>query len=366
MSKHNSKIRRLFAWSLVFCFSFTGCYHSKDESIRIFWENERPRGILIPVSLVESSNENSFDMDIAVTIEGRANNPHILGYYSVEGQDVIFKPLLPLTHGLRYSVHYRNKFLGTIQVPNPDPSKAPFIVTVYPGEDTVPENLLKLYIQFSSPMQEGGWKEKITLLKNGTDTVRDAFLDEDLELWNRDRTILTIWFDPGRLKRGLQPNEKLGSPLQSAQRYEVIVSEKWRDINGTNLTQDFHKKFYTIGRDSLSPNINTWVIQTPKAGTSDSLMVEFGEAMDAMLLLNSVWLVYKGNPVFANVTRGEKERKLFFVPRAPWVAGEYQLVANAKFEDLAGNNLNRLFDNPVDIAGKALNEPVYMKSFRIK
>ena len=77
----------------------------------------------------------------------------------------------------------------------------------------MPENLLKIYLRFSHPMREGQSDKYISLIKNGKDTLPDVFLNLQPELWNEDRTVLTVWLDPGRIKRDLQPNLKLGNPL---------------------------------------------------------------------------------------------------------------------------------------------------------
>ena len=83
-------------------------------------------------------------------------------------------------------------------------------MAIYPTQDTVPENLLKIYLQFSKPMREGQALRHIELLKNNRDTLPGVFLDLQPELWNVDRTTLTVWLDPGRIKRDLQPNGPIG------------------------------------------------------------------------------------------------------------------------------------------------------------
>ncbi|MEM7513074.1 MAG: hypothetical protein AAF388_19250, partial [Bacteroidota bacterium] len=42
--------------------------------------------------------------------------------------------------------------------------RGPEISAIYPSADTLPENLLRMYIQFSSPMKTVGNLEKIQLL----------------------------------------------------------------------------------------------------------------------------------------------------------------------------------------------------------
>ena len=125
---------------------------------------------------------------------------------------VIFKPMIAFTRGLKYKVYVRNELID--EIADTDlliQSTAPEVVAVYPALDTLPENLLKFYIRFSKPMQEGDELQHIHLIKDGRDTMSSVFLD--LELWNNERTMLTLWLDPGRIKRELQPNKLLGPPL---------------------------------------------------------------------------------------------------------------------------------------------------------
>jgi hypothetical protein len=42
-----------------------------------------------------------------------------------------------------------------------------------------------------------------------------------------------------------------------------------------------------------------------------------------------------------------EEKQLNFIPNKPWSPGQYNLQVEARLEDLAGNNLNRLFDRDV-------------------
>jgi hypothetical protein len=49
--------------------------------------------------------------------------------------------------------------------------------------------------------------------ENGREVV-DPFLPLDVAFWNDDRTRFTVFFDPGRVKRGILPNERMGWGLQ--------------------------------------------------------------------------------------------------------------------------------------------------------
>ena len=148
-----------------------------------------------------------------------------------------FKPLIPFTRGLRYRVTVNNKTIGIIEIPPAPASDEAKVIAVYPTLDTIPENLLKIYIEFSKPMREGEALQHLVLIKNGKDTLQSTFLDLDPELWNNDRTVLTLWLDPGRIKRGLQPNLAMGPPLTRGNKYTLIVKQEWKNRKELNCSK---------------------------------------------------------------------------------------------------------------------------------
>jgi hypothetical protein len=58
------------------------------------------------------------------------------------------------------------------------------------------------------------------------------------------------------------------------------------------------------------------------------------------------------------------EDQIAFTPDSAWVKGEYYLQAEGRLEDLAGNNLDRLFDN--DNTQKIVKENTRMKLLKIE
>ena len=202
---------------------------------------------------------------MAVRLSG--NETAMLGQFQLADNDILFEPLIPLTRGLHYTIWFRNKRLGEITIPGLNPGDKPTVLAIYPTQDSVPENLLKIYLHFSRPMREGQSPKYVAVLKNRTDTLPGVLLDLQPELWNADRTLLTLWLDPGRIKRDLQPNKRLGTPLQTGVSYKVVVSTNWPDAQGATLARGATKSFVTVARDSLSPNPKQWTIQPPKQGS---------------------------------------------------------------------------------------------------
>ncbi|GHB83047.1 hypothetical protein GCM10007390_42470 [Persicitalea jodogahamensis] len=269
----------------------------------------------------------------------------ILGDYSVESKTISFTPLIPFTRGLQYEVLLRNAPVGTFAVPAADPADAPELLGIFPSQDTLPENLLKIYLRFSQPMQEGKSADYVALISNNADTLKGAFLNLQPELWNEDRTVLTLWLDPGRIKRDLQPNRVLGNPLQRGVHYQLLVSSEWKNKLGASLPKTYDKSFVAGLRDSLSPVPAKWKIMVPSSGTRQSTKVEFNEPLDYSLLAESLSILDKnGRVVKGKWEIGEDEKAAHFKPLGSWQAGNYTLQVLTILEDLAGNNLNRPFD----------------------
>ena len=74
-------------------------------------------------------------------------------------------------------------------------------------------------------------------------------------------------------------------------------------------------------------------------------MIELHEPMDYALLKDAVRLLdFRGKPVDAELSLEYGESVLMYTPARPWPSGYYSLEIEPRLEDLAGNNLERLFD----------------------
>ncbi len=338
-------IRLCAPYNLIFFVAWlsVACHQPEDDRITIRWAGNRATGLAIPKRLVQSLPADSLSHYLSVRLAGKETA--ILGTYQSVGDDLIFEPLVPFTRGLRYSVWLKNTRLGELSIPALAISDKPTLLAIYPSQDSLPDNLLKIYLHFSRPMREGQSQRYVALLKNKTDTLPGVFLDLQPELWNADRTRLTLWLDPGRIKRDLQPNKRLGAPLQTGLYYQLVVSADWPDAQGAQLGKTTTKPFLTVQRDSLSPIPAQWSLQPPKSGTVQPLNVGFGEALDYSLLTETLHVITEdGKAVSGTWQVGHEEKRSGFKPDQPWQAGRYRLQIEGRLEDLAGNNLNRSFD----------------------
>jgi hypothetical protein len=229
--------------------------------------------------------------------------------------------------------------------------------------------LLKMYFEFSEPMVEGTSLSHITLMRSDGDTMKGTFLDLDPELWNTDGTVLTLWLDPGRIKRDLIPNKELGAPLKTNERYTLYVDESWQSKHGLSLGQTYSKTFVTKVRDDVSPSPSLWRIDVPSAGTNEPLIVRFESPLDYFLAKNAVTVKASDGSIVAGGIEIDKNETIYrFIPATPWQVGRFVLHVESRLEDLAGNNLNRPFDRDVDGLKHTNHEqqPFFDKEFQIR
>jgi hypothetical protein len=282
------------------------------------------------------------------------NRPPLLGDYRVADGALRFTPRFALSPGVHYRAVFRpGRIPGAKKGPDvvkslflPRPSsEAATVQHVYPSADVLPENLLKFYVHFTSPMSRGEAYQRLHLLGADGKEIDRAFLELGEELWTPDGKRFTLLFDPGRIKRGLKPREDLGPVLEVGKTYTLVIDRDWKDANGEPLTEGFKKKFRTSAADETPPDPKTWRLDAPAAGGRAPLTVTFPKAMDHALLLDMLSVTDgDGRKIAGGVAVTEGETRWRFTPREPWAAGAHRLVADARLEDLAGNSLGRSFE----------------------
>ena len=358
------KIRSYFIYGLIF-FAFGTLFNCQtDSDIQVIWKDRKAVAVSFSKNLTGSTPVDSISQLIEIQLVSANERVAILGDLDINGSHFTFRPLIPFTHGLQYEILLRNKLVASFVIPKADPNDAPKVVAIFPSQDTLPENLLKIYIHFSKPMRENQSEKYVSLIKNDHDTIQGAFLNLTPELWNEDRSILTLWLDPGRIKRDLQPNLSLGAPLKNHTRYKIVVSSDWQNQEGTKLSTNFRKEFITAVRDSLSPEPIRWKTKEPEAGTRQLLQVDFREPLDQGLIgetlviqkLNKALTSYKGHNQMNEDHRaslkgkwqiGPRESSADFIPDKNWERGYYLIRIETRLEDLAGNNINRPFEKDI-------------------
>jgi len=283
--------------------------------------------------------------------------PPMLGFYRVQAQTVRFEPRFPLQPGVRYRAVFRPS-----EIPTKDRAEAGVIATIfrvpprprnpttevtqiYPTSDILPENLLKFYIHFSAPMSRGHIYDHIHLRDQEGQAIELPFLEIDEELWDPALTRLTLFIDPGRIKRGVLPLEEIGPALQAGKQFTLVINRAWQDGEGNPLKKSFRKQFQVGPPDRTPPDPRQWKVQPPKAQTREGLRIVFSDPMDHALAQRLIKVVAKaGGPVDGQVLIGDQERTWTFIPAAPWERGTFNLIVVTSLEDLAGNNIGKPFE----------------------
>jgi hypothetical protein len=217
------------------------------------------------------------------------------------------------------------------------------IKSIYPESENLPENLLRMYIYFSGPMMPGEAYDHITLMRENGTRVEKPFLIVDQELWDTDRQRFTLLFDPGRIKRDLRSNIDLGTPLQKGEKYLLVIDSAWRDVHGKPLGRSVTKAFSVAAPARAKVSPQDWRVTSPMAGSRGDVIISFDRPIDHALALkcisiNSPTGVVSGRMQTVNDTAWK------FTPQHPWVKDDYVITISPLLEDVAGNNLNNVFD----------------------
>lgn len=285
-----------------------------------------------------------------VRVESPEDVPALLGVCDQEGGALVFRAKYPLQPGLRYRAEYRG-VSAVFAIPKPAAAPSTVVERVFPSTDVVPENILKFYLHFSAPMSRGEAYRHIRLLDERGRPTELPFLEIDQELWDRSARRLTLLFDPGRIKRGLVPNEEVGLPIMAGKTYTLVIDAAWIDAAGLPLKQAFTKTFRAGPSERAALDPKHWKLTAPRAGTRASLTLDFPRPLDHELLETLLDVATRGGrPVQGTVDIERGETRWRFTPTEPWAAGDYAVHAGKTLEDLAGNSIGHPFD--VDVFEK--------------
>lgn len=265
--------------------------------------------------------------------------PPVLGTYSKDGDAVVFRPRFEIPASVACRVVAGGKtFPFAARMTAVEPTA--FVSKVYPTARKIPANQLKFYVEFSAPMEKGQAWERIRLKDRQGQVVDLAFLEIEQELWDREGKRLTLLFDPGRIKRGVMPRDQVGAALRAGETYTLVIDQEYREAEGVPLARGFFKVFEVEDEDRTAVDPMRWEVRVPRAGTRDSLVVLFGESLDAPLAQRMI----RVEGMEGTVDLGGFETIWRFAPAAPWKSGDYKIVVDTALEDMAGNRVGRPFD----------------------
>ena len=296
------------------------------------------------------------DWSSVLRVSVDASSPPVVGRHEVIAQALRFTPLFPFDPGRQYHVRFdrarvdgeaadHNATLtATVGLPASTAVPSTVVAHVYPSGDVLPENQLRMYIEFSAPMGRRSGIDYVALLDERGKEVEGPFLPLDYEFWNADRTRFTLFFDPGRVKDGILPNRQMGPSLEAGKTYTLLVKQEWQDANGLPLKEIYRRTFRVGPPDERPLDTAQWRLTPPAAGGQAALVVTFPEPIDHGLLFRALGVRRGGEVVDGDVVVGANETQWSFTPHEPWREGAYDLLALSILEDRAGNQIGRAFE----------------------
>lgn len=295
----------------------------------------------------------------------------VQGKYRFKDGYLEFTPAFPFESGLQYLLRFKPSNSEEDYAYHPfvigktTTAEQARVINIYPSTDALPENLLRFYIYFSTPMKKGQSLRHIQLRDSTGNVDSRAFMEFKYELWSPDGKRLTILFDPGRIKRGVSTNLELGPALLEGMRYELTISGSWQDVYGNELNQDFTKRFTAVKAYRQHIEIRDWKIQVPSLNSHDTLRVNCDRLMDHALAQSMIQIQDEQNGLISGHWQiSEHEQTLYFVPENEWAPGKYGIVFRNELEDVAGNNLVSLLDQR-ESSNEDIPGPSYVIHFEI-
>lgn len=272
----------------------------------------------------------------------------LFGSFSKENGAVRFTPTLPLVAGESYRVEFQaaDGTWGTKRLRFELPkTEKPTVRLSSPA--VLPANALKIYLQFSQPMEQGVFLDRITLHRQDESVVQGAF--RETELWSPDGKRLTLWLHPGRQKTGVNLNTDEGPVLRAGERHTLKIAASWRSAAGVPLGEQTAFTLGAVSPDHTCPDPRRWQITAPKAGTRAPLKIIFDEALDPAMLHSAFRIQTSADTVSGVIQVAAEAKSWSFTPAATWKPGTHTLEIDPLLEDLAGNNLQHPFEVDRDL-----------------
>ncbi|MEL7533525.1 MAG: Ig-like domain-containing protein [Bacteroidota bacterium] len=289
--------------------------------------------------------------------------PPMLGQYWQDLDTLFFRPRFPYQRGQVYQLYLpeRGKVFS-FQFGLAERSAGSVPLQVYPSTDTLPANQLKFYLAFRDAMALQSPYHHIWLEDANGQKLKNVFLEIDPALWGPYQRRLTLWFEPGRIKRGLIPYLAQGPPLQAGNRYTLVVNTAGIHDPQRTDTLLFRHSFWVKEADRQRPDVETWSYGYPKVGSRDTFSIYFPEPMDYALLQSDIFLLSSENTDLpGQVIIGKEERSYHFVPKQAWRETAYTLMVSSSLEDLAANNFARLFDTDKATSDEHGGKPFWLE-----
>ena len=160
---------------------------------------------------------------------------------------------------------------------------------------------------------------------------------------DRPRRRLTALLEPGRIKRGLQPNVLAGPPLTYGTTVTVAVDSRIRDAAGATLITGAERTWRVVDPIRTRVDPGQWEVRWLESDQR-RLVVRFGRSLDRALVGRCLTIVGPdGRIVGGRSTLDPDASTWTFTPALP-ASSEWKLHVHPDLEDTAGNSVRRAFD----------------------
>lgn len=201
--------------------------------------------------------------------------------------------------------------------------------TAFPSGGSVPENLLRVSIEFAEP-PPAGTAAGVRLTRTDGTEIERAFYPQPL--WSPDGRALTLYLDPGRVKTGLAAHDAAGRPLSAGGVVELRLSgrvlRRWRV--GPARTA------------AIDPS--RWSVRPPRGGSRGPLLVVLNAPLDRRAADLVAVADASGARVAGVAELVGAEGVWRFFPAAAWRPGRYSLRLHPDLEDPEGDRVGRSFE----------------------
>ena len=305
-------------------------------------DNAQPQLIYNLLSVFVASETNEYAESLAMQ-----------GNFSILENKLIFKPYFSFEIGLAYVLRLKNIdseefYYVPFQIGEKEKVDEAKLLTIFPTANLLPENLLRFYFYFQTPMKQEEALKHIKLIDENGNADDHAFMKFKEELWSSDGKRLTILFDPGRIKRGVFTNEIQGPALENTKHYHLNVSAEWQDVHGQKLFKNTKKEIIVIEAIREKIKIEKWALEKPSLDSHGKLFIHFDRIMDHALIESMIQI--RGDE--ENLIEGQwelldNEKRVQFIPQNKWEKGDYKIEFDTRLEDVSGNNLQNLLDHAI-------------------
>src|SRR5271163_590127 len=150
-------------------------------------------------------------------------------------------------------------------------------ISFEPEAKTIPANTLRMYFMFDRPARGLVHQSEVRLVGPDGSEIKDAFMNFGQELWSPDGRRLIVFFDPGKIKRGVEAEGDAISPLKEGNSYQIKLDDYVHSFQVSHSV-----------RENLNPKL--WKVIEPSPSSSQ-LEIKFDRVMDAALLLDQIEVI---------------------------------------------------------------------------